>query len=262
MTALVCFVLLLSLVSGSHAWRCQEGPTLNRATQIDASKGQVFASNVYNQNFFLNGVYWTYLHGPQRMKHITTGDTGTWGVSTKNQLYKMIGGNFTRVPGLSLSQVDAGGDGLLVGSTGSRAYCLRTAYARAFKGAGSVSWSALPAYSLKYYSCGLYGCWGVDTIGRVFHTRSVNPNSCSQTGWQVVSSGSLKMKMVEAASNGLVFGLSTDGKVYLRAGVNAGRTHGTFWSNIPMGVAMRHLSYDLGRLWVVSNAGNIMFCMH
>ena len=79
-------------------------------------------------------------------------------------------------PGLSLSQVDAGGDGLLVGSTGSRAYCLRTAYARAFKGAGSVSWSALPAYSLKYYSCGLYGCWGVDTIGRVFHTR-VRPSS-------------------------------------------------------------------------------------
>ena len=79
-------------------------------------------------------------------------------------------------PGLSLSQVDAGGDGLLVGSTGSRAYCLRTAYARAFKGAGSVSWSVLSSYSLKYYSCGLYGCWGVDTIGRVFHTR-VRPSS-------------------------------------------------------------------------------------
>ena len=46
--------------------------------------------------------------------------------------------------------------------------------------------------------------------------QAVNPNSCSQTGWQVVSFGSLKMKMVEAASNGLVFGLSTNGKVYLR----------------------------------------------
>ncbi|XP_030211422.1 fish-egg lectin [Gadus morhua] len=261
MTAVVFFVLLLSLVSGSHAWRCLGAPTLYQARQIDASKGLVLATNQLQQNFFLNGLSWSYLHG-QRMKHITTGDTGTWGVSSNNQLYKMIGGNFTRVPGLSLSQVDAGGDGFLVGSTGSRAYCLRTAYARVFKGAGSVSWSVLSSYSLKYYSCGLYGCWGVDTIGRVFHTRSVNPNSCSQTGWQVVSSGSLKMKMVEAASNGLVFGLSTDGKVYLRAGVNAGRTHGTFWSNIPMGVAMRHLSYDLGRLWVVSNAGNIMFCMH
>ncbi|CAL8405576.1 unnamed protein product [Arctogadus glacialis] len=261
MTAVVFFVLLLSLVSGSHAWRCVEGPILHRAAQIDASKGQVVASTVYNQNFFLNGLSWTYLHG-QRMKHITTGDTGTWGVDNNNRLYKMIGGNFTSVPGLSLSQVDAGGDGFLVGSTGSRAYCLRTAYARAFKGAGSVSWSALPSYSLKYYSCGLYGCWGVDTIGRVFHTRSVNPNSCSQTGWQVVSFGSLKMKMVEAASNGLVFGLSTNGKVYLRAGVYASRTQGTSWTNIPMCVAMRHLSYDLGRLWVVSNAGMIMFCMH
>ena len=75
------------------------------------------------------------------------------------------------VPGLSLTQVDAGGDGFLVGTTGSRAYCLRTAYARSFKGAGSVSWTALPAYTLKYFSCGLYGCWGVDTIGRVYHTR-------------------------------------------------------------------------------------------
>ncbi|XP_059905568.1 fish-egg lectin-like [Gadus macrocephalus] len=260
MTAVVCFVLLLSLVAGSHAWRCVEGPTLNRAIQIDASKGQVVASTAYNQNFFLTGVSWTYLHG-QRMKHITTGDTGTWGVTSNNQLYKMIGGNFTRVPGLSLSQVDAGGDGFLVGSTGSRAYCLRTGFARAFKGAGSVSWSALPAYSLKYYSCGLYGCWGVDTIGRVYHTRAVYSTNCGQTGWQVVSS-SPKMKMVEAASNGLVFALSTDGKVYLRAGIYASRTQGTAWSNIPMCVAMRHLSYDLGRLWVVSNAGMIMFCMH
>ncbi|CAL8386663.1 unnamed protein product [Boreogadus saida] len=172
MTAVVFFVLLLSLVSGSHAWRCVEGPILHRATQIDASKGQVVASNIYNQNFFLNGGYWNYLHGA-RMKHITTGDTGTWGVGTNNQLYKMIGGNFTSVPGFSLSQVDAGGDGFLVGSTGSRAYCLRTAYARVFKGAGSVSWSALPGYTLKYYSCGLLGCWGVDTIGRVYHTKAL-----------------------------------------------------------------------------------------
>ena len=75
--------------------------------------------------------------------------------------------------GLTMQQVDAGGDGQFVGVRPSNylAYCMREAYALGFAGVGSVGWSYL-SRRLKYYSCGpLYGCWGVDTGSRVYVTR-------------------------------------------------------------------------------------------
>ena len=82
----------------STAWRCAEAPSLHQARQIDAGKGLVVATDRFQRSFLLNGGSWKYLSG-QRLKHITTGDAGIWGVGSNNQLYRVIGGNFTRVPG-------------------------------------------------------------------------------------------------------------------------------------------------------------------
>ncbi len=74
--------------------------------------------------------------------------------------------------GVYMKQVDAGGDDHVVGvTTSSRAYCLRSTYASAFKGGSSLSWSS-QSRVMKYISCGpLYGCWGVDTRDQIYFTR-------------------------------------------------------------------------------------------
>ena len=73
-----------------------------------------------------------------------------------------------------LRQLDAGGDGQVVGVTSSSStWCLRSDYASSFKGTGSVSWSNLSRV-MKYISCGKYGCWGIDTNNRIFFTQVWN----------------------------------------------------------------------------------------
>ena len=84
----------------STVWNCVEAPNLFKAKQIDAGMGQVVATNYLQKTYALNKGDWTLLSDyPLQMKYITTGTDGIWGVSTKNQLYRMIAGNFTKVPG-------------------------------------------------------------------------------------------------------------------------------------------------------------------
>ncbi|CDQ95840.1 unnamed protein product [Oncorhynchus mykiss] len=47
-----------------------------------------------------------------------------------------------------------------------------------------------------------------------------------------------------------------------RDGITASKPEGTGWSNVPMCMQMKHVTYDLGRLWVVSKSGFTMVCTH
>ena len=73
--------------------------------------------------------------------------------------------------GLSMQQVDAGGDGQVVGvrPSSNYAYCMREVLALVQAGFGRrVSWSYLKGH-LKYFSCGpATGCWGVNKYGHVY----------------------------------------------------------------------------------------------
>ncbi|XP_051806338.1 fish-egg lectin-like [Acanthochromis polyacanthus] len=254
------FLLMLCCLAASHGWTCTEGPRLySNVAQIDAGQGMVVVRDRYYYAYFLSGNYF-YRLGTVRLNHVTVGPAGIWGTDTSNKVHKFIANNFTTVSG-SLRQVDAGGDGQVVGITSSNVtYCLRSGYASAYKGTGSVSWSSL-SRKMKYVSCSPSNvCWGVDTSSQVYVIQRVIPTTCGTSSWIRVSG--ISMKMVEISTDGTVFGLATNGRVYQRRGIYSSRPQGTSWLSVPMCMPINHLSYDLGRLWVATTSGLLMVCTH
>ncbi|KAK6291106.1 hypothetical protein J4Q44_G00384970 [Coregonus suidteri] len=80
---------------------------------------------------------------------------------------------------------------------------------------------------------------------------------CQNKGWSHIGG---KLSMIEVATDGSVFGVNSLGDVYTRDGITASKPEGTGWSNVPMCLRMKHVTYDLGRLWVVSKSGVTMVC--
>ena len=66
-------------------------------------------------------------------------------------------------------QIDAGGDQFVAGvTTGDAPYCLPMENTVGFKSRTSpLNWKNIPGL-LKYYSCGPYSCWGVNSDDKIF----------------------------------------------------------------------------------------------
>uniref|UniRef100_A0A671YUV7 Fish-egg lectin n=1 Tax=Sparus aurata TaxID=8175 RepID=A0A671YUV7_SPAAU len=250
--------LVLCYLAVSHAWRCSEGPRLYNARQIDAGQGKVVATNSYGHVHFLIGSSW-YRMSSIRFKHASIGPAGLWATGNSgDKVYKYIAGNFVASGGL-LRQLDAGGDGQVVGVTSSSStWCLRSDYASSFKGSGSVSWSNLSRV-MKYISCGKYGCWGTDTNNRIFFTQTLSPTTCGNSRWSQISGSAA---MVEVGTDGSVFVVNRSGQLYQRLGISSRYRSGTSWRAVSMRMPVRHVAYDLGNLWVVTTSGLLMKCTH
>ncbi|XP_062300054.1 fish-egg lectin-like [Scomber scombrus] len=260
MKAAAAFLLVLCHLAVSHAWTCSEAPRLYNVKQIDAGQGKVVATTTSNYAYFLIGSRW-YNLGTTRVKHVSVGPAGLWGVDISNKVNKYVSGRFLPSTGLTMQQVDAGGDGQVAGiyTSSNSAYCLRSATAMAYRGTGSLSWTSM-ARTLKYISCGpLYGCWGVDSSYHVYVTR-VTPTTCGVSGWECVSG--ITAKMIEVGTDGNVFAVTTTGKVYQRYGISSIQPQGSGWRFVSVCMAIKHLSYDLGTLWVVTTSGFTMRCTH
>ncbi|XP_053170025.1 fish-egg lectin-like [Scomber japonicus] len=261
MKAVAAFLLVLCHLAISHGWTCNEGPRLYNVKQIDAGQGKVVATTTSNYAYFLINTHWYNLGTTARVKHVSVGPAGLWGVDTSNKVHKYVSGKFLPSTGLTMTQVDAGGDGQVAGiyTSSNAAYCLRSATALAYKGTGSLSWTSM-SRALTYISCGpLYGCWGVDSSNRLYVMR-VTPTTCGVSGWVYVSG--IAAKMVEVGTDGSVFVVTTTGKVYQRIGIYSSRPQGSSWRLVSMCMSIKHLSYDLGTLWVVTTSGFTMRCTH
>ncbi|XP_031673181.1 fish-egg lectin-like [Oncorhynchus kisutch] len=161
------------------------------------------------------------------------------------------------LPG-SLKQVDAGGNQFIVGVyMKDTSFCLTSSATVGYKGPSSpLPWTGLPG-SVKYSSCGPFGCWAVNKNDDIF-LMSLNQD-CQNNGWSHIDGN---LSMIEVATDGSVFGVTSAGSVYTRDGITASKPEGTGWSHIPMCMIMKHVTYDLGRLWVVSKSGFAMVCPH
>ncbi|XP_037615746.1 fish-egg lectin-like [Sebastes umbrosus] len=259
MKAVAVFALVLCGLAVSHAgWKCKEGPRLSRAWQIDASVGVVCATTRNFYAYTLNNGRWTRL-STVRVKHCSVGHSGIWAVGTRNQVYRYVCGKLRRARGTSIKQLDCGGDSHLVGATSANVgQCLRRRRTLGFAGTGRVSWQTIHStLKFKHITCSPRACWAVTTGHRILCSKRVNPNTCRFSAWKSVT-GSLVN--IEISTDGRVFGVNRQGHVYMRSGIRRNRPHGTSWRYIPMCMAIKQVSFDLGKLWAVSRSGTILMC--
>uniref|UniRef100_A0A3P9BVV1 Fish-egg lectin n=1 Tax=Maylandia zebra TaxID=106582 RepID=A0A3P9BVV1_9CICH len=228
MKAIAALLLMLNYLSGP-----QQFP----AVQIDAGQGNVVMTDSNNYAYFLIGSQW-YKMGSLTLKHVSVGPAGIWGVALKdNDVYKYVAGSFVYAG--DLQQVDAGGDGQVVGVTyPSTIHCLKSTIASAYRERSTLNWTTLPGL-LMYFSCSTkYGCWGVNS--------DISP----YFGWIQVDGLAV---MVEIGTDGSVFVVNRGGEVFQRQGIDSSTPQGTSWTKIPMPSRINHVSYDRGNLWVQSS---------
>ncbi|KAJ8273687.1 hypothetical protein GJAV_G00104430 [Gymnothorax javanicus] len=255
MSVRMAILLVYFLLGTSLAMRCREVP--GSLKQIDAGVGQVFGVNKYDQIYTLYGETWTQL--PGALKHVSVGPSGVWGTSRNNQIYKLVGADWVQVGG-QLKQVDAGGDQFVAGvDLRDSVYCLGRDATVAFRGPGfPVPWKKIPG-GFIYYSCGPYGCWGVNKNQDVFVRKWVTPTACKgKTRWQPIPG---KVMMIEVGTEGSVYGVDAGGTVIRREGIIARNPAGTGWTHLKMCGQSKHVSYDLGHLWVITTDERILDCV-
>ncbi|XP_026220267.1 fish-egg lectin-like [Anabas testudineus] len=259
MKGVAVFVQVLCYLAVTYAWKCVEAPQQYPAAQIDAGQGMVVMTDQQNQAYFLSGSTW-YKLGTVKLQHVSVGPAGIWGVDTLNKVYKYVAGDFVPSEGLAMKQVDAGGLGQVVGvsfTSSNNTYCLQSTIASSYSQDSSLYWNSLSS-SMIYYSCGpLYGCWGTDSSDKIYVTQTFLPNTCEASGWLVVEGAA---RMVEVGTDGTVFVLNAGGDVYLRNSISSSTPQGSSWTRIPMCFTIKHITYDLGQLWVVTTGGIILKC--
>ncbi|XP_048362822.1 fish-egg lectin-like [Sphaerodactylus townsendi] len=240
----------MSIGSSVSVPDCDQVP--GALTQIDASNGQVFGVNSAGNVYTSYGSPWTQL--PGILTHVTTGLSGVWGVDSNYSVYKLVGGSLRLVTGL-FKQIDAGGNQFVVGvNVNDDIYCLPKPSAVTADGSSPLPWIHIEG-KLNYYSCGPLGCWGVNSTDAIYFRHGVTPDSCAGTRWQSVP-GSLSM--IEVGTEGDVFGVNSAGNIYRRGGITKNNPTGTSWAHVDKQAGKaKHVSYDLGQLWIVTSEGDI-----
>ncbi|CDR19012.1 unnamed protein product [Oncorhynchus mykiss] len=202
-------LLVLCLLTISHAWDCQEIVAIKNLMQIDAGLGQVVATDTSQTPYYLVGDEWIRL--PGSLRHITVGPAGIWGVSNGNLMFKYVAGNWAQFA-TGVKQLDAGGDQFVVlANIDYVPGCLSRSASLGFMGAGSSLRGIRLPGAVKYSSCGHFGCWAVNKNDDIF-LMSLNQD-CRNNGWRHIDG---KLSMIEVATDGSVFGVNSAGQVYTR----------------------------------------------
>uniref|UniRef100_A0A8B9HB21 Fish-egg lectin-like n=1 Tax=Astyanax mexicanus TaxID=7994 RepID=A0A8B9HB21_ASTMX len=238
-------LVILNLWTSGLALNCRR--VSGSLKQIDAGNGQVFGVNSANKIYTLYSGTWTRLSGS--LKHVSVGPAGVWGVNANNYIYRLDNGDWVPVNG-QLKQVDAGGMIFPAGvNMNDYVYCLQ--------GGQASSWTSLPG-RLKYYSCGPNSCWGVSSGNHIYIMKGVTSNTCAGSlNWENVSGA---LSMIEVSTDGKVYGVHSSGDIFAREGITSTNPTGTGWRQVPFRQKVKHVSYDLGHLWVIGTNNSIMDC--
>ncbi|XP_077113411.1 fish-egg lectin-like [Ranitomeya variabilis] len=220
--------------------------------QVDAGAGQVYGVNDNDDIYQWLGHGWKNI--PGKLMHVTVGPAGVWGVNKMQNIYKYQDNNWVQASG-RLKQIDAGGNKFLSGANGlDDIYCANRDQ--------TISNSANVAYNniegrLKYYTCGPWGCWGVNAYDDIYYRYDVTPTACQGSRWQQIDG---KLAIVEVGTDGSVYGVNSQGQVYKREGISAGNPIGTSWTQLNFYDTFKHVSYDRGNLWLITEKGVIYKC--
>uniref|UniRef100_A0A8C1M9G4 Uncharacterized protein n=1 Tax=Cyprinus carpio TaxID=7962 RepID=A0A8C1M9G4_CYPCA len=90
--------------------------------------------------------------------------------------------------------------------------------------------------------------------------QSVTGASCGGSG--VFEAVARALSMVEVDADGSVFGVDTQGNLVQIVGVTISNPPGSSWTNIVICLnGHKHVTFDLGRLYVICSDGSIMRCI-
>ncbi|XP_063292050.1 fish-egg lectin-like [Pelobates fuscus] len=248
MKVYICLILMfLGIAAG---FRCTLVP--GKLRQLDAGAGQVYGVTDDDSIFRFSGNDWVQV--PGKLMHVSVGPAGVWGVDRQLRIFKFQNGDWVQTTGL-LKQMDAGGYKYLGGvNIDERVFCLNQD--STISTGTAVTFVQLDG-SVKYYSCGRYGCWGVTSANTIFYRLNVSPNDCKGSAWKQVAG---QMVMVEVGTDGSVYGINIIGNVYKREGISSFNPIGTEWSLVDKYGPFKHLSYDEGLLWLINTQGDIFKC--
>ncbi|XP_069599024.1 fish-egg lectin-like [Ranitomeya imitator] len=220
--------------------------------QIDAGAGQVYGVNDDGNIFsFVNNI-WQQV--PGQLVHVSVGPAGVWGVNNASIVFRFQNNQWKSVTGL-LKQVDAGGNIFLGGVNYQNCvFCLSQSCTSSK--ASMVTFTSLDG-SLKYYSCGPFGCWGVNSVNNIFFRQNVTPDVCEGSQWQQING---KLVKLEVGTDGSVYGVNHLGTAYRREGISAVTPTGTSWTALDFSFKFKHVTYDAGFLWLLTETGVIHRC--
>ncbi|XP_067284202.1 fish-egg lectin-like [Pseudorasbora parva] len=248
-----CILLLFSCqFLYTLALECEVIP--GNLKQIDAGLGLVGGVNNDNESFLFLGN--GFLRINESLKHFTIGPAGEFGVSPANVLFKFQSGSFRQIQGV-FKQIDAGSEIAVGVNPIDDVFCISKEI-NSIGPSANTHWTQLTG-RLKYYSCGPYSCWGVNFTDNVFLRRNVMSSSCGGSAFSERVNGTLSM--VEVATDGSVYGVDSKGSLLQRLGVSPSNPIGTGWQGLivcPFG--HKHVTFDLGRLWVICSDGSIRRC--
>ncbi|XP_077312798.1 fish-egg lectin-like [Lithobates pipiens] len=243
-------LLLCTGISSSAGFWCSSIP--GNLIQIDAGAGEVYGVNSDDEIFRWVNNGWQKI--PGELTHVSVGPAGVWGVNRENQIFKFQNNDWMLVSGL-LKQVDAGGNRFLGGvNEEDRVFCLKQRYT--ISGSPDTPWSLLDG-SIDYYSCGLWGCWGVNSAGMIFFRKGVSSLSCQGTQWQRIDGTLMK---IEVGTDGSVYGVNVEGIAFRRVGISGSNPTGTDWTNLGLWFSVKHITYDNGKVWLITDNDNIVQC--
>ena len=205
---------------------------------------QVWGTDPKNNIYTRKNGNWKKVGG--KLKHVSSGGCGTWGVSSNDQIW-YYRGRWIRVPG-GLKQIDSGPRRIACGvNKADNIYCRTGITGARPYGKG---WVRVPG-KLKYISCGAFGHWGVNKRNDIFFRYGVNPGKPQGTKWKHVPG---KLHQIESGPDGAVWGVNLVTGIYTRLGISKRNLIGKRWRRFRK-KKLVSISVGLGVLFGVDKKG-------
>jgi len=215
------FTSLTTSQSGLNVWGCAGGNIYRRAGVTNANK---------------MGTGWLRITGPHGAQGVASSDLGVWIWTTQGRVYARrgvtpstpAGSSWTSVPWSRSTQGDLrtiSFDGANAVATSSRGDIWWRAGIVAASPQGS-RWFQVPGHMtwVGVYSTML---WGTRN-GRVYRRLNMATSPPAGTGWSRVPGQGQKI----AVSNGIVWMVNANGRVYYRKGIRASHRMGSSWGQL------------------------------
>lgn len=191
---------------------------------------------------------------PTLLRHVSVGQGGVWGVNANGQImFSQPKTPWQVVPGI-LAQIDSGPAGVVYGVTKDHKIFVREGILPSLP--MGTMWRRVPG-RLKYASCGLFGCWGVNRKNHVYFRIGVNAVRPGGLKWIRVGVN-VKLTQIEAGPGGIVVGLLPSGAVVMRVGVTRDLPYGRSWKRLrTFNTPAKHVSVSLDKIYIVTQLRDV-----